>query len=196
MESHERFGDLFQTQGYVLLRPSIDFKIKPEVIASFGYTFINSQSFDPYLLPASRNEHNIWEQILLKQKFGKVELQHRFRQEHRWVDKFGVLSNGDIVKDGSSFSNRFRYRFTFSWKFKELKNEDKLFLAIFDEFWVSQGKAVLPENFSRNWMYFGLGYAFTDNMNFQSGFMHLYDRAGEGAYIYTPIWQTTFVYNF
>ena len=195
METHERFGDMFTSQGSFLWRPSLDYKFNDEVIGSVGYTFINSQSFDPYILPGPKNENNLWEQVLLKNRIGKAEIQHRFRQEHRWVDRYGLTPNG-LQKDGVRFSNRFRYRLTFIHGLKTLKNDDGIFLQIFDEFWVDQGSGVLPQNFARNWMYFGLGYAFTKDMNVQTGFMHQYDRMAEGVYIFTPIWQSTFVFNF
>lgn len=195
MELHERFGDFFQTQGSFILRPSLDYKFNEEVTAFFGYSFVNRQSYDPYNLPGPKNEHNIWEQILLKNRIGKAEIQHRFRQEHRWIDRYVETSNG-FQKDGKNFSNRFRYRMTFIHGLKTLKNDHGIFIQIFDEFWVSQGNGVLPQNFARNWMYFGLGYAFTPDMNIQTGFMHQYDRVGEGEYIFAPILQSSFVYNF
>lgn len=188
-ETHERFADALKTQGFFLFRPSIDYKLTPDAILSVGYTFINAQPFEPYSAPIARNENNIWEQILLKQDLGKVNIQHRFRQEHRWTDRIVTDSLGSTL-EGTSFSNRFRYRLT-------VKRDifKKVFVQVFDEIWINQTKSGLPRNFARNWLYAGLGYSFSDDFNVQLGYMHQFDRVAENSYIATPIIQTTIVYN-
>ncbi len=194
-ELHERWGDLFSAQGHFLFRPMIDFEFHKGVKASFGYTYIRSNNYEPYIAPVDgRTENNIWEQILLINKFGKWKLQHRFREEHRWSDKIVVDDEGNASISGTNFSNRFRYRVTASRDIVEFDNGQGLFGSWFDEIWIPQGTGILPESFARNWMYIGLGWKFTEDMNVQTGYMHQFDKVGDN-YISTPIWQTTIVYN-
>ena len=195
-ELHERFGDMFQSQGHFLFRPSIDYKITEGVIFYAGYTYIRSNSYDPYNSPVkARVENNVWEQFLLVNKFGKWKLQHRLRQEHRRSDNIIVDSQGNASIDGTNFANRFRYRITASRNIKSFENGQALFGAWFDEIWIPQGKGILPQSFARNWMYVGLGWKFSKVFNVQTGYMHQYDKVGDN-YISSPIWQTTITYNF
>lgn len=188
METHERFQGFFKDQGNFLWRPSVDYKLRKEIIASVGYTYITTKFADSDITNNYITENNLWEQILVKQKFEKSSFQHRFRQEHRWVEQ--------ALTGGYSFQNRFRYRATYMRGLHTFKNDDGLFVHVFDELWMNQGTGILPRNFGRNWLYMGLGYAFTDNMNIQTGYMHQFDRLSDELFVYTPIWQSTFVWNF
>lgn len=186
MEVHERMADFFQTQGSLVLRPSVDYFFHKNVMGTVGYTFVSNRwvgGDHPFIL-----ENNLWEQVLLTQRFERSKLQHRLREEHRWIESKTTGEN--------DFRNRFRYRLIYTHGLKTLKNNDGLFVQVFNEVWFSQGTGVLPKNFHRNWFYIGLGYAFSDDMNLQTGFMHQYDRISEGVFAARPIWQSTFTWNF
>lgn len=195
-EIHERTGAFLHSQGHFLVRPSIDYHLNKEVEFSLGYTYIHSTPYKPYSLPLERNENNIWEQVLLKNTFGKVKLLHRFRQEHRWVNHIEE-TNGDYLLNGNDFSNRFRYRFIVSfdiYKFK--KSEHKLFATAWDEIWILQSNNLAPKDFNRNWLYLGIGFTFNSTANIQAGFLQQYDKVGANNFISSPVAQFTLVKNF
>lgn len=194
-ELHERTFEIFADQGQFLFRPSLDYHFNANSEASVGYTFIN-------MVPRGKakginlNEHNVWEQLFFSFSSGKVKFQNRIRQEHRWVERI-VVQNNELVKSGTNYSNRFRYRMTASidvFTFK--KSGHTVFVNAFDEIWLNQSSNLMPTNFARNWLYVGAGYAFDKATKIQLGYMNQYDNLGGNLYSSTPIGQLTFIKNF
>ncbi len=196
-ELHERTGSFLSDQGQVLIRPSIDLNLNAQTDISLGYTFINMQSYEPYYLPISRNEHNIWEQVLLKFDVGNVQVQNRIRQEHRWVEHIESTGIDKFEINGTDFQNRFRYRFTVNFDLIKMKRDGQaLFFSGFDEIWINQSDNLMPSSMARNWLYLGLGYRFDKSANIQLGFMNQYDKVGDNDFISSAILQLTLVKRF
>ncbi len=141
-EFHERTGKFLDDQGQFIWRPSLDYHWGQQVELSFGYSYLRTNSYEPYLLPLSRNENNIWWQFILKNQIGKVSVQYRFREENRWIDRF-VSESGESAIDGVTYQNRFRYRLTASIDFFKTKGQQAVFLNVFDELWVNQNKRLM-----------------------------------------------------
>jgi hypothetical protein len=196
-ELHERTGAFLSEQGTFLWRPSVDYHLNENVEFSIGYSYLNNKPNDPNPNPKiGVVENNMWEQVLLKTKIGKVNFQHRLRQEHRWFDTVGQNLGGGYFKTGTDFANRFRYRLTVNTPIKTFKNNQAIFFQAFDEIWLPQTDGLTPKSLSRNWMYLGVGYKFNAKTNLQLGYMNQWDAIGNNTYISTPILQTTFVRNF
>lgn len=194
-EIHERTGNLFSQQGQFLLRPSLDFHLNKNVEISLGYSYIHVWPYSPYSLTIQKTENNLWEQLLLKMEAGKWKIQNRMRQENRWYDHF-VNSNGDFIKTGIDYGNRFRYRFIAMRDLKELKSKKILFLNVWNELWFIQDKHFRPVDFSRNWLYLGMGIRFTDRTNIQMGYLNQMDKVSSLSFIQSDIIQITFQHNF
>ncbi len=199
-EIHERTGSFLSNQGTFILRPSIDYTLNDNVELSAGYSFVRSWPYAPYALPIARNEHNVWEQAMLKSHIGKVTIQHRFRFEHRWVDDIksvNSITGPEYYLDGSTFANRFRYRFILSFDILKINNgRNSIFFNGFDELWINQSDNLMPNSFARNWIYTGLGYKFNKDFNIQLAHMHQYDAAGANNFISSSIIQLSVFKNF
>lgn len=194
-EFHERTGNLFSEQGQLLLRPSIDYHIDKDAELSVGYSFIRVWPYAPYTAQLIKNEHNIWEQALLKFSIGDVHFQNRFRQENRWAEQVATTDGVQTIS-GTEYFNRFRYRLTMSFDlWKSQASENAIFFNAFDELWFAQEKNLLPRDFARNWLYLGLGYRLDKNTNFQLGYLHQYDKTGPAQFISTPVIQGTIFKN-
>ncbi len=195
-ELHERTGDFLSDQATFIFRPSIDYHLNNDVEFSLGYSFLSNEPYEPYNQLAANTEHNIWEQALLFHRVGGVVMQHRFREEHRWVESF-AQENDEVVDLGYQFSNRFRYRFTITFDVLKL-NEEKgsaIIANIFDEIWILQDDNLMFTQFARNWLYMGLGYKFNSSTNVQLAYMNQNDSRG-ADYIKSPIIQLSFFKNF
>jgi long-subunit fatty acid transport protein len=141
-------------------------------VFSGGYTFITTYPYGSYPLPENLHEHNVWEQIELKQKFGKTKILHRYRLEQRWIGNLVLNSEStDFEADGYVFRHRFRYRFT-----ALVDLSDKWFLHFFDELFIRSGEEFKLIGFDRNWLYGGVGYKVNDRMNIQLAYLHQYIR--------------------
>lgn len=173
--------------GQVLIRPSVDFHLNKEVEFAFGYTYVHADPFEPYSLPIPAEEHNIWWQVWIKNRIGKVEIQHRLRQENRWLDNIVQRSDGTFQKNGTNYNNRFRYRFVIDFNILELKREQTLFCLFFDEVWLTQNDNLLFTDLNRNWLYGGVGYRFRRGSNIQLGFNYQSDKIASGEFINSPV---------
>jgi hypothetical protein len=194
-EIHERTGNKFSQQGQFLLRPSIDFHLNKSIEISLGYSFIHVWPYAPYSLPIEKTENNLWEQLLFKMEAGKWKIQNRIRQENRWYDHLSNI-NGEFVKTGIDYGNRFRYRFIAMRDLMKLESKGAIFINIWNELWIFQDKHLLPIDFARNWLYFGLGLRFNDHTNIQMGYLNQIDKVSSASFIQSDIIQLTFQHNF
>lgn len=197
-EFHERTGDFFADQATFIFRPSVDYAVNDNVELSVGYSYVRSWPYEPYTLAIPTNEHNIWEQALLKFETAGVQIQNRIRFEHRWVDNVEQIPlTNDYVTNGSDFSNRFRFRLTVSFDLIKIKDgHQSIFFNAFDEAWINQSDNLMPTNFTRNWIYTGIGYKFNPEFNIQLAHMHQYDNVAPNTYISSSIIQLSVFKNF
>ena len=106
-EIHERTGAFLSEQGTFLWRPSLDYHLNDNIEFSVGYSYINNKPNDPNPNPKiGVVENNMWEQVLLNSKIGKVNFQHRLREEHRWFDTVGQNLDDSYSKTGTDYANR------------------------------------------------------------------------------------------
>ncbi|AZA57168.1 MULTISPECIES: DUF2490 domain-containing protein [Chryseobacterium] len=119
-----------------------------------GYGFILSQ---PYLNgeKAENIEHRIFQQYITKQKFGRFNIQHRYRLEER------------ILED--DFRMRFRYFLGFNIPINNKELVPKTFYAsAYNEIFLHLDSPV----FDRNRVYGALGYVINKNMRIEAGYMN------------------------
>lgn len=188
-EIHVRRYDWVKEQEQFLIRPYLDYRLRDEVVFTVGYTFIKTSSFGPLPSGITVPENNIWEQVTLNQKIGKLGISHRLRMEHRWVGAIVSDGSNGFDIDGTNFTNRFRYRLTLRHDLGE-----KWFAHVFDEFWFHQD-GLKPEAFDRNWFYAGLGYRVAETGNIQLGYMKQRIKVGDN-FLEMPTLQLMFQYDF
>lgn len=120
-----------------------------------GYGFINTQNYVPNSDSKTQtNEHRIYQQFLTKQTFGRLNIQHRYRIEERFL------------KD--DFQMRFRYFLGINLPINKPKLEKNAFyLVAYNEVFVNKNKPL----FDRNRLYGALGYVIDNNFKIEAGFM-------------------------
>lgn len=128
-----------------------------------GYGFILSENYlGESDEKASVNEHRIYQQFITKQAFGRINLQHRYRFEQRWVEE--------------DFKMRFRYFLSTNIPVnnKELI-EKTVYFSAYNELFINSKSSV----FDRNRLYGGLGYKLSNNLKFELGYMNqFFENAG------------------
>ena len=178
-ELHIRRTDGLKRWQQFLIRPALNYGINDQVVISAGYTFIQTYPYGKQSIVATTPEHNVWEQITLKDRIKRVKLSHRFRIEHRFIGQEVADSSGVYRTDGFNYAQRFRYRFT--GQFPLSKNQ-KFFGKWFDEVWLNLAKSFAPRSLNQNWFYLGAGYHFSDIGTVQVGFMDQLIRKGDGVH--------------
>ena len=120
-----------------------------------GYAFVHSE---PYILGTDdklkTDEHRIFEQFITKQQFGRVNVQHRYRFEQRFIE--------DI------FKMRLRYFLSFNVPInKKAMDKNAVYVSAYNELFINTE----ANYFDRNRIYGGLGYCFNKNLKMEVGVM-------------------------
>lgn len=119
-----------------------------------GYGFILSQ---PYVKGEKTEniEHRLFQQFITKQKFGRVNLQHRYRLEERFLQ--------------DDFRMRFRYLLGLNIPVTNKEMLPKtLYISAYNEIFLHLDSPVLD----RNRVYGALGFVINKNMRIEAGYMN------------------------
>jgi len=109
-EYHWRRENGFQNWQQSLLRFGLDYYVNPNVSATAGYGWIFTFPYGEQPVGHEFQEHRIWEQVNLKSKYGRFEIQHRYRLEQRFLENWLIGSDGVYKKSDDLFRQRIRYR--------------------------------------------------------------------------------------
>lgn len=195
-EAHIRKTGFTDHWQQLLIRPSIHYKLNNTVDFAVGYTFIRNYSYAPYSTPIDKNENNIWQQVTLSHASGKVKFKHRFRYEERFIDKV-VEKDGHLGVYGTSFTTRFRYRFTTSFPLVNIGEKHELSAQFFDEIWLNLDEGrVLPERLNQNWFYAGLAFEVNPKASIGIGYLNDHLALSGDNFETNNILQTTLSYHF
>ena len=151
--NYNAIGDLEQ----LLLRTGVGYNLtENNNNLLLGYGFILSENYSGDSDKKNTiNEHRIYQQFITKQTYGRVNLQHRYRFEQRWVE--------------DDFKMRFRYFLATNIPLNNKKMEEKtVYLSAYNEIFINSKSSV----FDRNRLYGGLGYKLNNNLRFELGYMN------------------------
>ena len=104
LEGQWRRHNLITRGQQLLLRPAINYEINPNLSLSVGYAFVATHRYGSLPVAFPFDEHRLYQQISAKQRFGKINVEHRFRLEQRWLER--------KIGDGPPqwrYQDRFRY---------------------------------------------------------------------------------------
>ncbi|MCF6350350.1 MAG: DUF2490 domain-containing protein [Flavobacteriaceae bacterium] len=139
----------------LLLRTGLNYHLSNKAIATAGYAYIPSYTFESDQKSPEVEEHRIWQQFILTNKVGKIKFEHRYRLEQRFVN--------------NNYKNRFRYRIMLFLPLnKPTIEKGTLFLGLYDEVFINDRSTF----FDRNRLYGGLGYQVHKNLSLQTGVLH------------------------
>lgn len=168
-----RRHDLFNDWQQSLMRIGVDYYSKDQAQCTLGYGWIKSFEYGEQPIQHNFNEHRIWQQLILKNQVGRVQFNHRYRLEQRFLEQWKLNDSGGFETNCYVFRNRVRYRFmaTIPLSRKEMK-DNTLFLAIYDEPFIQFGKGIAKNILDQNRLYFALGWSFSKDFNVQLGYLN------------------------
>ena len=170
-----RRADMFNDWQQSLLRLGVDYYSKQNAQYTVGYGWIKSFQYGDQPIAHNLNEHRIWEQFVIKNKVGRVDISHRYRLEQRFIENWVKDANAVYAQDGFVFRQRVRYRFmaTVPLSRKEMKDKT-LFLAVYDEPFLGFGKGIGKNILDQNRLYGAIGWRFNKDFNVQLGYLNQY----------------------
>ena len=178
-EAQYRLYEVVSNPDQLILRTGVIYHLENSASLTAGYAYVRTRPFDENLNNAvTSNENRLWEQLVLKNPLWRIDFEHRYRLEQRWVKT-------DVV----NYSNRVRYRLLLTLPLTNVHLKPAtLFLAIYDEIFLNINTG---ETFDQNRLYFALGYQFSSKGQVQAGYLFQM-RHRETL----ERWQFAFVYNF
>src|SRR6476620_4696835 len=162
--------DGFKYWQQSLARTALQYNVNTQVSAAVGYGWILTFPYGDY--PIANNgtfpEHRIYEQMQLKNAFGKLAINQRLRVEQRWLGKRTPGDEKEI--EGWTFSHRFRYLLRLQHPIINSEGFN-LYTAVGDELFVSAGKNVGANTFDQNRLMLQLGSKLNKNIAFEAGYI-------------------------
>lgn len=157
-----------------LLRVGVNYQVNPRVLFRIGYAWVETFAYGE--LPINSlgkdfSEHRIFQMIQFSHKEGRLDLQHRFMLEQRFIGKYNsILSEKE---DEFQLLNRMRYMFRFQIHLKgvEIVNCTP-YLAVYDEVFIGFGKNVAANIFDQNRIGVLLGYKFSKKLKVEAGYLN------------------------
>ena len=156
-ETQLRNYEIVSNFNQLLPRVGLNYHIDKNTSVTAGYAFIPTQKeFDLGWEDEIETENRIWQQFILKNKVGNINIRHRYRLEQRWV-KLG---------EETTYKNRARYML--SLRLPISKNEESpLFISLYDEIFLN----ISDSPFDQNRLFAALGYQINKQMNCQVGYL-------------------------
>ncbi|MBP6181138.1 DUF2490 domain-containing protein [Flavobacterium sp.] len=120
-----------------------------------GYAYIHSE---PYIFGTTdkrqTKEHRVFQQFITKQSFGRVNVQHRYRFEQRFLQ--------------DDFKMRFRYLLMLNIPInKKTMEKTAVYASLSNEIFINTEQ----NHYDRDRVYGGIGYCFNKNFKMEVGLM-------------------------
>ena len=148
--NYNAIGDLEQ----LLLRTGLGYNLTDNTNILMGYGYILSENYIANTDEKFQvNEHRIYQQLITKQKFKNITIQHRYRFEQRFVE--------------DDFKLRFRYFLGVNAPLSK-KETNNWYLSAYNELFKNTESSV----FDRNRLYGGLGYKISNSVRMELGYMN------------------------
>jgi hypothetical protein len=168
LEAQARRSDMGLGWQQLLLRPGINFQINRYASATVGYGFINAYPHGDYPSKATLPEHRVFEQLWIKHPIGRIGLQHRLRLEQRAIR---VIPAANPNTYETELRQRFRYMLRGDIPLSE---KGRLYLGLYDEFFVNFGGNRGPRYLDQNRAYGALGLKLSRFEKLEVGYLHQY----------------------
>ncbi len=143
-----------------LFRPGVNYQVNERFTLTGGYAHIRTHPYGDYPAPARFDEHRLWQQAVVTQRFGRVRWQHRLRQEQRWIES-------PTVPDLWRYTNRFRY---FGKGVVPLKG--RWFFAFYDEVFINLPPNSGPRKVDQNRAYAAIGRRVGRHNSIEAGYLY------------------------
>lgn len=152
------------------------YKIK-EVEVGAGLAYFSVYTQVPELDPGFKvPEYRLQQDITTKQNWKKIVVNHRYQIEERFIHNFDKTG----LKEGASFSFRFRYRIQGScdvWK-----NEKQYLKGILsDEIMINAGSKIVKNTFDQNRIYVALQWGISKTIATEIGYLNSFQQRASGA---------------
>lgn len=148
--AHFRYYEVASEFQQEIYRLGVNYKLNSTINLTLGYSFVNTDT--SYKIPSSTiNEHRIYEDFNISSKIKKINLSHRIRLEHRFLN--------------SSDSHWFRYNLNASYPIS-----DEWSFYAFNEIFLNIDKS---KRFVQNWTGAGFLHKLNSTLKIKAGYFQI-----------------------
>jgi hypothetical protein len=165
-----RRTDGFKNWQQGLFRTGLNYSLSKDVNLILGYAFAETFSYGDYPAAFAFPEHRMFEQLLIKNPLGSVNLSHRFMLEQRFVGSVS-LQNGD-KRTAYNYLNRMRYRAKAEIPLQKNNGANKWSLILQDEIFIGWGENIGANIFDQNRVGVLVGYKVNDLLKLEAGYIN------------------------
>lgn len=175
VEGQFRYAHGFEPMQYQA-RTALDVKLGDHfVFTPVGYVYTWNYHYGRQPMLFENHEHRIWQQLFYKHRiWGRILADHRLRFEQRFIQSRTVSPEDEIRYDG--YNNRqFRLRYRFQARLPLNGREiapGTWFLGVYNEVFISRGKAVTFYEPDQNRIFAGAGHQINERLSVLPGFLY------------------------
>jgi hypothetical protein len=168
-----RRSDFVKDWQQSLARIGLDYHFDNNNSVTAGYGWIVSYPYGLQPIKVNTTEHRIWQQFITQSKLGRLNFNHRYRLEQRFIENASLNPANDKVVDGYNFRQRARYRFLINIPINHKEMTDNtLFFSTYDEVFLGFGKGIGKNILDQNRLFAALGWKFNAQSNVQLGYLN------------------------
>ncbi|UOQ72387.1 DUF2490 domain-containing protein [Hymenobacter cellulosilyticus] len=158
-----------------VLRLGITYHATGELQLSTGYALLLTTDNNDAPAAAQRPEHRAYQQVLLNDLQDRLQLQHRYRLEQRWIQQ----------TEGAApvYVNRIRYRLQLAYPLSgPVLKTGGAYVAASNELFLGFGRNVEHGIFDQNRAYAGLGYQAMKSLALEIGYQNQLASTNVGSF--------------
>ncbi|GAB2951011.1 hypothetical protein GCM10027048_15220 [Hymenobacter coalescens] len=164
-EAQVRRARLGQAPQQNLFRAAIDYHAGKNLMFTGGFAYQKSFPYGSYPAASNSPENRLYEQVVLRDEAGPVQLQHRYRVEQRWIRY--------PQEQDFTYQNRARYQVRLQLPLFGPRIEPRMpYVVASDELFINFGRQIRHNVFDQNRLYAGFGYAATKYLNLEAGYLN------------------------
>jgi hypothetical protein len=168
LEAQARRATYATSRQQFLVRPAVNYLFTPNIMGTVGYAYAYSYPYGNH--PSTSKafpENRFYEQLLIRNKIKKIAFQNRLRVEQRFVRVNRPLQ---VPPQQWQFRQRFRYMLRGDIP---LPNK-RLYLGLYDEFFINFGANRGNRYLDQNRAYGALGIKLSKFEKVEVGYMYQY----------------------
>ncbi|MRI02236.1 DUF2490 domain-containing protein [Kriegella sp. EG-1] len=154
-----RHYKMFENYEFAFFRTGLTYKVNEKFFITGGVAYLDSEPFIESETAIPNRQIWIYEEMTFLSKIKKISISNRVRLESRWITN----SESTIVND------RIRYRLQGKFPLSE-----KYYLKTYNEIFIN----LKAPHFNQNRFFFGLGYRFSKNLQFDIGYLNNHFESG------------------
>lgn len=162
-EIQVRRSDFAAIEQQYQSRDALAYRFSPSVQVAAGYVYTHTGRYGDFPFARAFGEHRTFQQIAFKQTLKRLEMEHRYRAEQRWLQNYIGSTDAYFWR----YQNRARYQIKASFPVR-----GAWYAFGGDEIFVPYGANFGASAFDQNRAFVGIGYKISDKNRLEVSYLN------------------------